>query len=71
MVLWFLSIARTNIDEIHPIITNTLKEKLADLNNRKINIRTSEQAKQAYIHQAKNHKTVSFCLLWYMYVSEK
>ena len=70
MVQWFLPIARTNIDEIHSIITNTMKEKL-DLNYRKINIRTSEQPKQPYNHQAKNHKTVSFCLLWYMYVSEK
>ena len=47
-----------------------MKEKL-DLNYRKINIRTSEQAKQPYNHQAKNHKTVSFCFLWCMYVSEK
>ena len=70
MVQWFLPIARTNIDEIHSIITNTMKEKL-DLNYRKINIRTSEQAKQPYNHQAKNHKTVSFCFLWCMYVSEK
>ena len=49
MVQWFLPIARTNIDEIHSIITNTMKEKL-DLNYRKINIRTSEQAKQPYNH---------------------
>ena len=70
MVQWFLSIARTNIDEIHPIITNTMKEKL-DINYRRINIRTSEQAKQPYNHQANHHKTVLFCLLWYMYVSEK
>ena len=47
-----------------------MKEKL-DLNYQKINIRTSEQAKQPYNQQAKNHKTVLFCLLWYMYVSEK